>query len=240
MTPAPELLTRGAFLLLTYLFAAVPFGVVLTTLYGGQADIRQAGSRNIGATNVARVYGHRLGLQVALLDAFKGFFPVALALWGLPSQSVVWPGLVLVTAFVGHCYPVYLEFRGGKGVATAAGGLLALSPWTILAGLLIWLALLWASGRSSVAALGAAAALIGLAVVVHPAILPIVGVLVLGVLTTHVPNLRRLIRGEENTVVRPVHWSHRSERDPEALLAEGPAGGTPPPDAWPTPDREEA
>ena len=236
--PEPGAVERAAYLLLTYLLAAVPFGVVLTTLYGGDEDVRRAGSGNIGATNVARVYGAGLGIQVALLDALKGFVPVALArvLW--PEAGMLWWGGVTMVAFVAHCYPVYLEFKGGKGVATAAGALLALSPQATLPAVLVWIVLLRASGKSSVAALGAAASLVGFAVYLGPSVLPVVGGLTAGILTTHVPNIRRLIRGQESTVVRPVRWGQRAETDVSVLLGQGPAGGPARP-AWgaaPAPD----
>lgn len=215
----------AAFLLLTYLVAAVPFGLVLTTLYGGDADIRRAGSGNIGATNVARVYGARMAVAVALLDAAKGFVPVAMARLLWPESSILWWGTVTVTAFLAHCYPVYLELKGGKGVATAAGGLLALAPAVTLPTAALWFVLLKASGRSSLAALGSATALVGLAAWFAPEVLPVVGALTLGVLTTHVPNIRRLIRGEESTIVRPVHWGRQAETNVEALLTQAPSGG---------------
>lgn len=220
-----SVLAKAAYVVITYLFAAIPFGLVVSTLYGGDEDIRRAGSGNIGATNVARVYGARMGFRVALLDIAKGFVPVALGLVWWPGASIWWGGLLTVTAFLAHCYPVYLEFKGGKGVATAAGGLLALAPAVTLPTALLWLALLKASGRSSVAALGAAGFLVAAAAIAAPAVLPVVGALSLGIMTTHVPNIRRLIRGQESTIVRPVRWGQRARGSAEALLAQAPSGG---------------
>ncbi len=217
------MIAQGAYLLLTYLAAAVPFGLVVTTLYGGDEDIRRAGSGNIGATNVARVYNAEMGLRVAALDLLKGFLPVAVAVAGWPAAGVGWWGTVAVVAFVGHCYPVYLEFKGGKGVATAAGALLALVPEATLPAVGLWIVLLWVSRRSSVAALGSAVALVGITYATVPSVLPVVGTLCLGILTTHVPNIRRLIRGQENTVLRPVRWDRRAKVG--ALLSQDPAGG---------------
>jgi acyl phosphate:glycerol-3-phosphate acyltransferase len=214
---------------LAYLGAAIPFGVVVTTLYGGEADIRTAGSGNIGATNVARVYGWRLAGAVIALDAAKGLVPVLLARAWWPDVGLWWPAVVLATCFLAHCFPVYLEFRGGKGVATGAGGLLALSPWVTLPAAAVWVALLGLTGRSSAAALGATSAAIAIAAWLDPPMVPIVAAMAIGVVATHVPNIRRLVRGEEGTVVRPVRWvrAGHEQGDPSALLHQGPAGGPP-------------
>lgn len=223
-----------AFLGLAYLLAAVPFGLVVTTLYGGDADIRTSGSGNIGATNVARVYGWGLALVVLALDAFKGFVPVLLAGAMWPDAGPWWPALVLTTVFLAHCFPIYLEFRGGKGVATAAGGLLALTPWVALSAAVVWALALRLSGRSSIAALAAVVAVVAVAAVVDPDVLPIVLLVAVGIVATHVPNIRRLVRGEEGAVIRPVRWGRASEAhpDPEALLHQGPAGTPTAPPVW--------
>ncbi|NCP78361.1 MAG: acyl-phosphate glycerol 3-phosphate acyltransferase, partial [Desulfuromonadales bacterium] len=114
------------FLLATYLIGAIPTGLVLTRLAGG-ADVRTAGSGNIGATNVYRVAGRTLGILTLAGDCLKGVLPLlaAISLFQLSQPQIA---LVGVTAFLGHCYPVYLGFKGGKGVATALGVLLVLSP----------------------------------------------------------------------------------------------------------------
>jgi glycerol-3-phosphate acyltransferase PlsY len=218
--------------------AAIPFGVVVTTLYGGEADIRTAGSGNIGATNVARVYGWRLAGTVIALDAAKGFAPVLLARLWWPDAGLWWPAVVLATCFFAHCFPVYLEFRGGKGVATGAGGLLALSPWVTVPAAAVWVGLLGLTGRSSAAALGATSAAIAIAMWFDPPMVPVVAAMALGVIATHVPNIRRLIRGEERPVVRPVRWARAGHErsDPTALLHQGPSGGPAAPVWKETPD----
>jgi glycerol-3-phosphate acyltransferase PlsY len=137
-----------------YLFGTIPFGVILTRI-AGLGDIRKVGSGNIGATNVLRT--GRKGLAAATLvgDALKGTVPTLLMgwLWG-PDAAI----LAAVGAFLGHLFPVWLGFKGGKGVATFIGVLIALSPVTALVFAVVWLALAFATRYSSLASLVASAA----------------------------------------------------------------------------------
>src|SRR4051812_37053636 len=116
---APALL-----IIFAYLLGSVPTGYILGYLSG--VDVRKAGSGNVGATNVARVAGKKLGLLTLIGDAAKGVLPVLLARRLDLDATVL--GLVALAAFLGHLYPIFLKFRGGKGVATALGALLALAP----------------------------------------------------------------------------------------------------------------
>lgn len=221
-------------LVLTYLVAAVPFGLVLSTLYGGDEDIRSVGSGNIGATNVARIYGWKLAGPAMAMDIAKGFVPVlgATLLW--PDLGLWWPGLVAATAFLAHCFSVYLEFRGGKGVATGAGGMLAIAPLpTLLAGG-IWTLVLVTTGKSSVGALTAAIGLIGLSMWLQPDVVPVVVLLAMGIGLTHLSNIRRLMQGKESQVMRPVRWrGNRAAADaPELLLEQSPSGAALGPSVW--------
>ncbi len=220
-------------LALVYVLAAVPFGVVVTTLYGGDVDLRTSGSGNIGATNVARVFGWRIAVPVLVLDMAKGLGPVLLArvLW-----PELWPwfgGIVGAVAFIGHCWPVYLEFRGGKGVATGAGAFFGLAPLpTAIAGL-VWGAVLAATGRASLAALVATLALVGLVARLAPDVAPVAALLALGVAIRHIPNIGRLVRGEEGRVVNPaVRWGRAAPPTAEEALAEGPSGDRAAGAAW--------
>ena len=123
-----------------YVCGSVPYGLLLARVFSKQ-DVRESGSGNIGATNVARVAGRRIGVITLGLDALKGAVPVLCCL-ALPlsaeNQSLLmpWAGLA---AFCGHCYPVWLKFRGGKGVATGLGVLLALMPIAAAMGFLFFL-----------------------------------------------------------------------------------------------------
>jgi glycerol-3-phosphate acyltransferase PlsY len=125
-----------------YLLGSIPFGLLLGMLFGGR-DVRSAGSGNIGATNVARVAGPVAGVLTLLLDAAKGALAVFLAA-RLSEQSSTWMMIAGLCALVGHCYPIWLGFRGGKGVATAAGVFLVLSPLSFLgAAVLFFLVVLY-------------------------------------------------------------------------------------------------
>ena len=221
-----------AWVVLTYLVAAVPFGLVLTTVYGGEVDIRSSGSGNIGATNVARVYGWKLGAASLLLDLLKGavFTLGARLLW--PELGIWWPALIAGVAFLAHVFSVYLEFRGGKGVATGAGGMLALSPLPTLLAVAIWGIVLRLTGRSSVAALVAAISLIGLCWWLDPAATWVVLLLAVGIAYTHTSNIRRLVAGEETQIVRPVRFGRKKDVDPAELLEQGPSGSRDAPPAW--------
>jgi acyl phosphate:glycerol-3-phosphate acyltransferase len=125
-----------------YFLGSIPFGLLLGKLFGA-ADVRKTGSGNIGATNVARVAGPIAGVLTLLLDAAKGALAVFLAA-RLSEQSSTWMMIAGLCALVGHCFPVWLGFRGGKGVATAAGVFLVLSPLSFLgAALLFFLVVLY-------------------------------------------------------------------------------------------------
>jgi glycerol-3-phosphate acyltransferase PlsY len=148
-----------ALVLLGYLAGSIPFGVLLTRWLRG-VDVRQQGSGNIGATNVTRVAGKKLGAVVLLLDALKGALPVALALRLLPGHSLLHAAVGLA-AVLGHVYPVWLRLRGGKGVATALGVLLVLVPLAALAGALAYVAVFAVWRVSSLGSLTAGATVVG-------------------------------------------------------------------------------
>lgn len=226
-------MARLLFVLLAALVAAIPFGLVVTSLFGGDQDLRTHGSGNIGATNVARVYGWRLAGLVIALDMAKGFLPVLVARWLWPADGVWFPSIVMLACVFAHCFPPYLDFRGGKGVATGAGGLLALSPYVTVPAVAAWIAILGITGMSSVAALGGTAAAFLLALTIHTEVLPAVFLLGLGIVATHVPNIRRLLRGDEASIIRPVRWGRGATAtdDVAVLLQQGPGGGPAPP-SW--------
>lgn len=194
--------TAGGILLLVlgYLSGSVPFGYLLTRAVAG-VDVRQVGSGNIGATNAARAGGKGLGLVVLLLDVLKAVVPILLARWLLPGPpDGPWVTATALAAFVGHLYPVWLRFKGGKGVATGLGIFLVLTPWAALAGVVAFAALYGATRISSVGSLaGTAVCSLG-AFAVHGPRSPVPWAgLVIAVLVVlrHRDNIRRLLRGEE-------------------------------------------
>lgn len=135
-----------------YLLGSVPFGLLIGWWRG--VDVRERGSRNIGATNVLRVVGKAEAAATLVLDGLKGAAPVLAA--GVLGTGDTWAAAAGLSAVLGHCFPVFLRFRGGKGVATALGVLLGLNPLLGLAVLLTWLAVAYFSRYSSLAALMAA------------------------------------------------------------------------------------
>ena len=127
--------------LFAYLLGSVPTGYILGSLAG--VDVRKAGSGNVGATNVARVAGKRHGIVTLVVDTAKGLIPVIVALGlGLTPAATASVG---VAAFLGHLYPVFLRFQGGKGVATALGIFLGLAPWATLVLMAIFVLVLLAT-----------------------------------------------------------------------------------------------
>jgi acyl phosphate:glycerol-3-phosphate acyltransferase len=182
-------------LALTYLIGSMPFGLIVARTLCG-VDPREGGSRNIGATNVARLCGTKYGLLTLGLDLLKGYVPVILAM-GL-SDSTFFLGLTALTALVGHMYSVFLNGKGGKGVATTIGVFLALTPGSLILALLLCIAAIWASGYVSLGSLTLVASLpvfhllsgwIGL--------VPFSLIVMALVFLKHRENIVRLARGEE-------------------------------------------
>jgi len=123
-------------LIVIYLIAAVPTGIVLAKVMGYE-DVRDKGSGNIGATNVYRVAGKLAGVLTLAGDILKGFLPLlACKTWLAPTPTQL--GIACAMAIVGHCYPVYLKFRGGKGIATALGIFLIMSPIAVLGAAIVF------------------------------------------------------------------------------------------------------
>ena len=176
-----------------YLLGSIPFGLLLTR-FAGAGDLRQVGSGNIGATNVLRTGRRGLAAATLLLDLIKGLVAVLLAEWLAPSLGV----LAAAGAFLGHCYPVWLRFRGGKGVATLMGVVLALHWPAGLVYAAVWLGLLALIRISSVAGIAAAvSAPVAAAFMNRFDLVLLLLALALIVLWKHGDNIERLLAGTE-------------------------------------------
>jgi acyl phosphate:glycerol-3-phosphate acyltransferase len=180
-----------------YLLGSIPFGLILSRL-GGYGDIRAIGSGNIGATNVLRTGNRGLAAATLVLDVVKGVIAVLmLAPWGPVATAVG-----AIAALLGHLFPVWLGFKGGKGVATACGVLLAYL-WPVgLAALATWLVVAIVTRYSSLAAVVASLAAPIYAWFASHEVRPVIVVVILAVLVLvrHSDNIGRLIRGEEGRI----------------------------------------
>ena len=186
-------------LLLGYLLGSIPFGVILTRL-AGAGDLRTIGSGNIGATNVLRTGRKGLAAATLLLDAAKGWCAVTIAEALMPGSGV----LAAAAVFLGHLYPIWLGFRGGKGVATMMGIVLALHWPCALIYAAIWLGLLAALRISSLAGMAAAvSAPVSAAFFSKFDLVMVLLALALLVLWKHRSNIERLIDGTEPRIGAP-------------------------------------
>jgi glycerol-3-phosphate acyltransferase PlsY len=190
----------GAYVLGSYLIGAIPFGLIVAYLLGGGVDPREIGSGNIGATNVARAAGKVGGVITLIFDTAKGFLPLYFARRAFPENYYVIVSLCGVAAFLGHLFPIYLKFRGGKGVATASGIIIFLSPIAALLLFTIFLFVLLLTGYVSVGSLICALSFPILMAFLGPSPLYIAVALFLGIMIffTHRENIRRLVEGREN------------------------------------------
>ena len=199
-------------LIASYLLGAVPTSYLAARLFRG-IDLREHGSRNLGATNLYRVLGWRYAVPVGLLDAAKGLVPV-LVFAPRVSSSQLFALICGLVAVVGHVYSVFVGFKGGKGVATAAGVMLGLTPAALGVAVLVWAALVYLTGYVSVGSI-AAAAIFPLAVYLleppdQPAMLWLDIAVAAAIVWFHRGNIQRLFKGTENRFGRHAASSPRS------------------------------
>lgn len=183
-------------LVAAYLLGSVPTGLLLARALG--VNIREAGSGNIGATNVYRTVGRKLGIMTLVGDCLKGVIPVVIAKsLGLP---IIWVAAIGLAAFLGHVYTIFLGFKGGKGVATALGVFLATSPLSVLIALVIFIAVLYKWRFVSLASITAAAfiPLIVWLVEGKPELIAMSVVIAAIVIYRHRENISRLKAGTES------------------------------------------
>ncbi len=214
-----------ALLALAYLIGATPTSYVMGRVVHGM-DLREHGSGNLGATNAFRVLGPRSAVPVVVIDIAKGFVP-ARFFAEIAGVGFGWTLAFGSAAILGHMFSVWVRFKGGKGMATSAGVFLALAPWAVLVGLLMWLLLAFRTGYVSLASVAAA-------IVTPPlvALTPHAGgdtlvwfalVLAVVVIWAHRTNIGRLVRGEENRFGRRGRAAPPAERG--APVGEADVGG---------------
>jgi glycerol-3-phosphate acyltransferase PlsY len=184
-------------LLLGYLLGTIPFGLFFTWL-SGAGDVRKIGSGNIGATNVLRTGRRELAALTLVLDAAKGFVAVMIARYFWPGDAIFIAGIAV---FLGHCFPVWLGFKGGKGVATYLGVLIGLAWQVALIFAIVWLAIAYLFRFSSLAALTAAVVVpIALYFMSTPQIAALFVVMSIIVFIKHRANISRLLAGTEGKI----------------------------------------
>ncbi|MBT0815726.1 glycerol-3-phosphate 1-O-acyltransferase PlsY [Campylobacter lari] len=196
--------------LLAYLIGAIPFGLLLAQIFA-KTNIKNAGSKSIGATNVLRVVkesdpklAKTLAVATIILDALKGIIPILVAKFLAYDENILWTMAVL--AVFGHCFSPYLKFEGGKGVATGAGVLAVFLPFEIMSAILAWFVIGKVFKISSLASLGALVVLIITSFVFHydmPAINTHAPIFIIAfiVVYKHIPNILRLIGKQECKVI---------------------------------------
>lgn len=204
-------LDAASALIASYLLGAIPTSYLAGRIFRG-IDLREHGSKNLGATNLYRVLGWRFAIPVGVFDAAKGAIPVLLFAPRV-SDSALFALACGITAVVGHVFSIFVGFRGGKGVATAAGMMLALTPAALGVAALVWAVLVFLTGYVSVGSI-AAAAVFPLAVYIlerpdRPEILWLDAAVALGIIWLHRANIRRLLNGTENRFGRHAAPSTR-------------------------------
>jgi glycerol-3-phosphate acyltransferase PlsY len=184
-------------IVVAYLMGSIPVGVAVTRFFGG-ADPRTMGSGNIGATNVRRAAGKTAGIVTLIGDCLKGFLPTLFAFHFFPSVKVV--GLTGLAAFLGHIFPVFLRFKGGKGVATALGVFLVISPIATLLSVVVFVILLLIFRYVSLSSISAAVSMpifLGL-LPSSKSFAPLGAMVAVIIILTHTKNIKRIIEGKEN------------------------------------------
>jgi len=180
-----------------YLLGSLPTALLVVRMMTGE-DIRRKGSGNIGGTNALRAAGWKAGVAVTLIDVGKG----ALAVWLMQrfNPESGWVAAAMLAVVVGHCYPVWLKFRGGKGVAAGFGAFLVLAPLSALAALMVWLLVLVISRWVALASMVASAVFpLALKLIDRPDMVTLISVSAAAVLIIlrHASNIRNMLAGEE-------------------------------------------
>ena len=198
--------TNIEFFILAYLIGGIPFGLLLAKKFAG-VDIKASGSGSIGATNVLRVVkeknpalAKKLGIATLALDAFKGVFVLTIAYFIGLSEATLWG--IAVLAVVGHCFSIYLNFEGGKGIATGMGVMMFMLPIETIIALIVWAISAKTIKISSISSLTGVASLLIASFIIHPDMphAPVVFIVFI-LFYKHIPNIIRVFNGEEKRIV---------------------------------------
>ena len=186
-------------LVIAYLLGGIPFGYLLVKIFAGK-DVRSEGSGNIGATNVLRTTGRAIAVATLLLDVAKGYAAVWIAAW-LTNNSAIWTSAAAVAVMMGHAFPIFLGFKGGKAVASCAGAFFYLAPLPMAAVALVFIVTVAVTKQISAGSILAAATCpFGVWLILHPPIYVFLAALLAGafIVWRHSANIGRLRAGTEN------------------------------------------
>ena len=198
--------TNVQFFIAAYLIGGIPFGLLLAKQFAG-VNVKASGSGSIGATNVLRVVketnpslAKKLGIATLALDAIKGVVVLIVAYFMGLSEATLWG--IAVLAVIGHCFSPYLNFEGGKGIATGMGVMMFMLPYETLIALIVWGVAAKTIRISSISSLSGVAALLVASFIIHPDIAHAPVVFIVFILYyKHIPNIIRVIKGEEKRVI---------------------------------------
>jgi len=197
---------NGQFFIAAYLIGGIPFGLLLAKWFA-KVDINKSGSKSIGATNVLRVVkqtnptlAKKLGIATVILDALKGAVIIIIAYFVGLTDATLWA--IAVLAVIGHCFSPYLNFHGGKGVATGVGVMLVMLPMETIIAIVVWIVMAKLIKISSLSSLAALSALLVSSFILHPnmAHAPIILIAIV-IVYKHIPNIIRLISGKEKKIL---------------------------------------
>ena len=210
--------------LLCYLIGSIPFGYLLVKyVFTSGEDIRQVGSGGTGATNVTRRAGSTAGVLTYLLDCGKGAAAVVIMRAMVGGPDYLWIGAGAVAAVLGHAFPLFLGFRGGKGVATSAGVFIVMAPYAVLAAFVLWAAVVYVSRYVSLGSLIAAGSVPVFTLIFYSVLTPsphavslalIAAICFVLIVFTHRDNIVRLVRGVENRIGQGSGLTHTQNSDP--------------------------
>ncbi len=182
-------------ILICYLMGSIPFGLLISILLK-KNDPRYSGSRNIGATNIVRTSGWRLGLLTLSCDIFKGYIPLLIF-----KDSLISFESMILFLFLGHLFPIWIKFRGGKGIAVLIGSLAAYNSFFCLIFIIIWICVAILTKYSSLSALISSTSVLIIFYLQEDSLLPIMTFIVFLIFMKHIPNIKRLLKGTESKII---------------------------------------